>query len=234
MPNAVITGATHGIGKAIAQKFLSKGWNVAICARNQTELNALNKEWKLQFPDVNSYCFKADFSKKEEVKTFSDFVMKTFSDIDVLVNNAGIFVPGNITDEPENQLEYLMTVNVYSAYHLTRLLLPKMTANKSGHIFNMCSVASMKAYDNGGAYSITKYALLGFSENLRNELMAQNIKVTSFMPGATWSRSWIGSNQNENRLMKAEDLAEMVWTCTQLSHQANVESVVMRPLEGDI
>lgn len=98
----------------------------------------------------------------------------------------------------------------------------------------MCSVASLKAYDNGGAYSITKYALLGFSENLRNELMDQNIKVTSFMPGATWSRSWIGSNQNENRLMKAEDLSEMVWTCTQLSHQANVESVVMRPLKGDI
>lgn len=234
MPNAVITGATHGIGKAIVNKFLSEGWNIAICSRNQKELEALRNEWKTQFPNSTIFCFKADFSKKEEVKSFADFVLQSFSEIDVLVNNAGVFAPGKIAEEPENQLENLMAVNVYSAYHLTRFLLPTMKEKKAGHIFNICSVASLKAYENGGSYSITKYALLGFSENLRHELMDDKIKVTSIMPGATWSRSWLGSGMNENRLMKAEDVAEMVWACTQLSHQANVESIVMRPIEGDI
>ena len=234
MPNAVITGATHGIGKAIAHKYLSEGWNVAICARNLNELDALSNEWKSNFPSSNVHCFKADFSKNEEVRIFADFVLETFSEIDVLVNNAGVFSPGKIAEEPEYQLEDLMVVNVYSAYHLTRFLLPKMKEKQSGHIFNICSVASLKAYDNGGSYSITKYALLGFSENLRHELIADKIKVTSIMPGATWSRSWSLSGIDENRLMKAEDVAEMVWACTQLSHQANVESIVMRPIEGDI
>jgi len=234
MPNAVITGATQGIGKAIAEKFLSQGWNVVICARNKADLLSLEGKWSLQFPSSMAYCFQADFSKKEEVKLFADFVLYTFSEIDVLINNAGVFSPGSIAEEHDDQLETMMLVNVYSAYHLTRFLLPKMKEKQSGHIFNICSIASLKAYDNGGSYSITKYALLGFSENLKHELMEDKIKVTSIMPGATWSRSWAGSGVDENRLMKAEDIAAMVLVSTQLSYQANVESIVMRPLEGDI
>ena len=79
MPNAVITGATHGIGKAIAHKFVSQGWNVAICARNKVELDALKKEWEIMFPNAMSHCFQSDFSKKEEVKLFADFVLNSIN-----------------------------------------------------------------------------------------------------------------------------------------------------------
>ena len=93
--------------------------------------------------------------------------------IDVLVNNAGTFIPGNVYDEGEGVLEKQMEINLYSAYHLTRLLLPPMMKQKSGHIFNICSIASLQAYPNGGAYSISKFALAGFSKNLRHEMKPQ-------------------------------------------------------------
>ncbi|RYZ25056.1 MAG: SDR family oxidoreductase, partial [Sphingobacteriales bacterium] len=233
MKNAVITGATHGIGKAVAERFLREGWAVAVCARNQTDLLQLEADWKSKFPDATNLCVQADLSKKEEVLSFAGRVLGAMTEIHVLVNNAGLFFPGKLAVEPEGHLETLMAVNVYSAYHLTRQLLPAVKTTR-GHIFNMCSVASLQAYENGGAYSITKYALQGFSDNLRQELMSDEVKVTSILPGATWSRSWSSSGIPEERLMKAEDVAEMIWAAHSLSARANVETIVMRPVAGDI
>jgi len=234
MPYAVISGATQGIGKAIAGKLLQEGFSVAICARNNDDLMALQLQWQQAFPSSQIICQQADFSKKEDVIAFADAVSNTFPQVDILVNNAGIFIPGQLADEAEGRLETLMSVNMFSAYHLTRKLLPQMKQKSSGHIFNMCSVASLKSYPNGGAYSITKYALLGFSENLREELMPFNIKVTAICPGATNSRSWAGSGIPAERIMEAGDVANMLWAAYTLSAQADVETIVMRPVKGDL
>lgn len=234
MPYAVVTGATQGIGKAIAERLLREGFSVAICARDAADLLQLQLQWTAAFPFAQILCIQADFSIKTEVETFAAKVIEAFPSIDMLVNNAGIFIPGLLAEEPEGLLETLMSVNLYSAYHLTRSLLPRMKARKSGHIFNMCSVASLKAYPNGGAYSITKYALLGFSENLRDELSGFNIKVTSICPGATNSRSWEGSGIPAERIMEPADVAKMLWAAYTLSEQADVEMLVMRPVKGDL
>lgn len=231
---AVITGATQGIGKAIAEKYLIEGWNIAICARSSNDLKSIQLKWQLQYPDAKVVALVADMEHKDQVLAFAETVLQEFETIDVLVNNAGLFLPGTLADEPQGLLERLMSINLYSAYHLTRFLLPSMKKNRAGHIFNMCSVASLRAYENGGAYSITKYALQGFSDNLRMELMPDGIKVTSIMPGATWSRSWEGAPVDKSQLMTPEDIAALVWTACQLSPQANVEQIVIRPLKGDI
>jgi short-subunit dehydrogenase len=234
MPFAVITGATQGIGKAIAEKFLKEGFSVAVCARNREDLEQLEAGWKSEFPNRTILCLQADLSEKDQVKAFAQQVLAATSDIDVLVNNAGLFFPGNLADEPEGHLEELMRVNLFSAYHLTRALLPAMKSRKKGHIFNMCSVASLKAYKNGGAYSITKYALQGFSDNLRFELIPDRIRVTAVIPGATYSRSWAASDFPEERFVKTSDIADMVWAAWSVSAGAVVESIVIRPMDGDI
>ncbi|MCB0699451.1 MAG: SDR family oxidoreductase [Chitinophagales bacterium] len=234
MPNAVITGGTQGIGKAIAERFLSEGYSVAICARTQKDLNAVQDEWERYYADENIITYKADLSKKEEVKAFAQHVLHRFKTIDVLVNNAGLFYPGLLATEPEGQLEKLMEINMYSAYHLTRALLPKMKEQGSGHIFNMSSVAGLKAYPNGGAYGITKYAMMGFSENLRYELKDEGIKVSSICPGATNSRSWEGAGIDPDRIMDAKDVADIVWASYNLSSKADVETIVIRPQKGDL
>jgi len=109
-----------------------------------------------------------------------------------------------------------------------------MMKAKSGHIFNMCSIASLAAYSNGGSYSISKFALLGFSKNLREELKSYNIKVTAVLPGAVYTDSWSGTGVSPERIMEADDVASMVHAATLLSPQACVEDIIMRPQLGDV
>ena len=232
--NIIITGATKGIGRAIAEKFASQGFNVAICSRNNDDLKAFKTAFQSKYPGIEVLTKVADMRKKKDVLAFADFIQKNWQEVDVLVNNAGLFIPGEITREAEGALEMMVETNLYSAYHLTRALLPIMINKGSGHIFNMCSIASLIAYPNGGSYSISKFALLGFSKVLREELKTKGIKVTSIMPGATWSASWAGADFAESRLMQADDIAIAAWSAWTMSPAAVVEEIVVRPQLGDL
>ena len=234
MQNAIITGATQGIGKAIAERFLKEGLSIAFCARNEEKVEDLTAKWKSIYPKAQIFGFVADLSKPEEVKTFAEKCLGVFDNIDILVNNTGTYLPGLIANEPDGLLTKMIETNLYSAYNLTRAILPTLLTQHSGHIFNMCSIASLRAYPNGGAYSISKYALLGFSENLREELKDKGIKVTAVCPGATYTPSWEGSGVSPDRIMEASDIAAMVWSASQLSAGANVETIILRPQLGDL
>lgn len=231
--NVVITGGSKGIGKAIAIKFASFGHHLFLCARNEDTLKETASEIQRKFPGVNTRYKAFDLSHKEQALDFGDWCLQ-FSAPDILINNAGIYLPGNVTDEPDGNLEALMNSNLFSAYHLTRKLVPSMIKNGSGHIFNVCSVASLHAYEGGGGYSISKFALLGFSQNLRHELKPHNIKVTSIFPGAVLTDSWSNFDNSSKRIMESEDIAEMVYTSTQLSAAAVVEEITIRPQLGDL
>lgn len=228
----VITGATKGIGLALAKKFAAEGWDLAVCARTKKDLQTLAA--KIKNPKSRILAVTCDVSKKSEVKNFATKVLKTFGPVDVLVNNAGIFLPGKVINEKDGTLEKLMETNLYSAYHLSRLLLPPMLKQKSGHIFNLCSVASIQAYPNGGSYSISKFALLGLSKALREELKPHNIKVTALVAGATLTDSWSASKLPASRFMKAKDVAQTIWDIYHLSENTVVEEVLLRPMKGDI
>lgn len=229
----IITGATKGIGRAIAEKFASEGFDVAVCARSEADLAAFKKDFEEKY-GVEVLTKVTDMRQKSDVLAFADFVKKHWGEVDCLVNNAGIFLPGSVQEEADGTLEKTMETNLYSAYHFTRAMLPIMLAKGSGHIFNMCSIASQIAYPNGGAYSISKFALLGFTKVLREELKLKGIKVTAILPGATWSDSWAGADFPESRLMQASDIAIAVWAAWQMSPAAVVEELVVRPQLGDL
>jgi short-subunit dehydrogenase len=175
-----------------------------------------------------------DMSVKTEVQQMGNWVIEQGIVPDVIVNNAGNFIPGSVCSEEENVLEQMIAVNLYSAYHFTRTVLPKMIEAKKGHIFNMCSIASLHAYANGGSYSISKFALLGFSKNLREEMKPYGIKVTAVCPGATMSNSWDGVAIDPNRIMESKDIAEMIFAASKLSPMAVVEDIILRPQLGDL
>ncbi len=233
-PVAVVSGATKGLGRAIAEKFAVQGFDLAVCARTPSDLEAMQQHWAVAYPQRRLLSVRADLGRREDVQTFADAVRSRWSRIDVLVNNAGIFRPGRVCDEAEGTLEQLISVNLYSAYYLTRALLPLMLPYSGGHIFNICSIASLIAYPNGGSYTISKFALLGFSKALREELKPSGIRVTAIMPGATWSDSWRGVDLPAERLMAAEDIARLVWAAYALSPGAVVEELVVRPQLGDL
>jgi short-subunit dehydrogenase len=232
--NTIITGATKGIGKALALKFANEGHSLAVCARNESDLESLKSELLLSFPNITVFSQVTDISKKTEVEAFAKATIKTFGHIDVLINNGGVFLPGATTVEAEGTLEKMIDTNLYSAYHLTREIVPFMKSSSKPHIFNMCSIASTTAYPNGGSYSISKFALLGYTKVLRQELKDQGIKVTAIMPGATWSDSWAGVDLPYERLMEAKDIAESVWAAFNLGKSAVVEEIVIRPQLGDL
>ncbi|MDE3247083.1 MAG: SDR family oxidoreductase [Bacteroidota bacterium] len=232
--NVVITGASKGLGKAIAERFAAAGHSLYICARNEVDLYKTLEELITSFPGARIKAKARDLSIKAQAEDFGQWVLANAFHADVLVNNAGRFIPGTIRQEPAGALEEMMQANLYSAYHLTRVLVPGMVTRKSGHIFNMCSIASLNAYPNGGAYSISKFALHGFSKNLREELRPHQVKVTAVFPGAVYTDSWAGSGVDPKRIMEASDVAGMVFAASQLSPQACVEDIVLRPQLGDL
>ena len=232
--NIIITGASKGLGKTMAQQFAKKGNNLYLCSRNKEVLYKTVDELTVLYPGVTIKAKAFDMAQKEDAKAFGHWILSLGISIDVLINNAGQFLPGSVYNEEEDALEKMISVNLYSAYHLTRILLPKMMQQKSGHIFNMCSIASLQAYSNGGAYSISKFALAGFSKNLREEMKPFGIKVTSVYPGAVYTDSWAASGIDAKRIMEAGDVAEMIYASSQLSPQAVVEDIIIRPQLGDL
>jgi short-subunit dehydrogenase len=231
---AVITGGTKGIGRAIIYKFAAEGFNIATCSRNASELSELKNSIESRFKDSRLHFIQADLTKRNQVADFVQFVQGLNDPAAVLVNNSGVFISGEISSEPEGNLETMMDGNLYSAYHITRGVLSGMMEKKSGHIFNMCSIASFTAYANGGSYAISKFALLGFTKCLRAELKEQGIRVTAVMPGATLTDSWKNSTLPPDRFMPSEDVANMVFASYSLSPRSVVEDIVMRPQLGDI
>jgi short-subunit dehydrogenase len=231
---AVVTGATKGIGRAIAEVLATEGYDLAICSRTEEDLEALKKDFLLRFPYISVFSKAVDMSKKEEVVQFGHDVSSELQKVDVLVNNAGAFNPGTIMEGEDGSLETMIDINLYSAYYLTKTIVPLMLTQKKGYIFNMCSIASMQAYNNGSNYSIAKFAMLGFSKNLREEMKPHGIKVTSIIPGATWSESWAGYEAPPERLMKPRDIAEAILAALRMSSGAVLEEIILRPQLGDI
>jgi short-subunit dehydrogenase len=218
----------------MAERFAAGGYDLYLCSRDGDRLAEAKRELNDGHPRIAVHIRQTDMGEKTQVLGFGQWLLDADVGVDVLINNAGQFVPGSVHDEPEGVLERLMAVNLYSAYHLTRALLPSMMRRKKGHIFNICSVASLQAYPNGGAYSITKYAMAGFSTNLREEMKKHQIKVTTVYPGAAYTDSWAGSGVDPDRIMTAADVAEMVYSASLLSPRATVEEILLRPQAGDL
>ncbi len=232
--NVVITGATRGIGRALAEKFASENWSLALCARTAADLKQLEQDFADRFPDCLVRTYVCDVGEKKQLKRFAREVLRHFKVVDVLVNNAGIFAGGFMHKEKDGTLEKLMKVNVYSAYYLTRYLIKPMLRQRSGHIINLCSTASIQPYSEGGSYGITKFALFGFSRNLRLELAPYNIRVTSVIAGATWTSSWKGTPYDERRFMQPADIAHAIWAACTMNGPGVLEEMILRPLPGDI
>lgn len=230
----VVTGGTKGIGKAIIEKFAGAGFDVATCSRSGDDLQRLKGTVERDHKHCQVFVRTTDMSDSQQVKKFTAWVLSLRRPVEIVVNNAGYFIPGEITSEKDGTLESMIEANLYSAYYTTRGLVDTMKEAGSGHIFNMCSIASIKAYPNGGSYAISKFALLGFSKCLREELKDSGIRVTSVLPGATLTASWEGVDLPEERFMKPEDVAETVYSAYILSKRTVVEEVLIRPQLGDL
>ena len=230
--NAVITGATKGIGKAIAIKLASHGYNLSVCARTEQDLISLTNE--LKHTNVKIFSMVADCSNKTEVLAFCNFVSASFNSVDILVNNVGTFLPGNLLDEPDEAFEKQQLLNVNAAYYFAKYFGKIMRAQKTGHIFNICSVASIETNEHAGSYCVTKTALYSLNNVLRKELAQYNVKVTAILPGSTLTASWEGTQLPPEQFVQPEDIANSLYSILNLSSGVNVDELILKPLNFNI
>ena len=230
---AVVTGASKGIGFSVAKRLAEAGFSLFIVGRDNARLLEAKSQLLLAgAPEVHT--FSGDLSQSDVAKRCTAKIFETWSSLTVLVNNAGVFLPGTMMEEEEGQFETLMTTNMNSAYHVTKGLWPLLKLSNRAHVFNMCSIASITAYAAGGSYSVSKFAMLGFSKSLRLEGMPHDIRVTAILPGATLTDSWAGVDLPSTRFIKPEDVANTVYSAFLMNETTVMEEVVLRPILGDI
>ena len=230
----LVTGGTKGIGRAIIEKFAAEGFHIVTCSRTEQDLRRLKIEIEQTFTFSKVYYQAADLSEASSRQDFIRYVQERGFKIDVLVNNSGVFIPGQIHQENSSALPFMIETNLYSAYYITKSIVPDMIARRQGHIFNICSTASIMPYINGGSYCISKYALYGMTKVLREELKEHNLKVTAVLPGATLTASWDGVDLPPERFIKPEDVANAVYSAYLLSDNTVIEEMLIRPQLGDI
>lgn len=225
---AVITGATKGIGRAVAFALAKQGYNLSLCARNEADLLAL--KLALEDLDVRAMVQVVDCANKAEVQRFCQQTMAFFGTADVLVNNVGLYLPGSLLAEDDTQFEAQWNVNVMATYVCSKFFGNYFKQQQKGHVFNVCSVASYQPVANAASYSVTKAAMLSLNHVLRAELGPFNVKVTAVVPGATFTASWEGTDVKQEELVQADDVASAMVTALKLSAGANLDEIKITPL----
>jgi short-subunit dehydrogenase len=232
MKNALITAATKGIGRAITIALANEGINVAICARSEKDLADFKAELTTINPNIKIVTVATDVSVKAEIINFAATAEKELGAINIIVNNAGMYQPTSILDDGEDAFLKSVNTNVAPAYELYRYFGKKLIAAGDGHIFNICSVAALNPIAEAGTYSVTKFALLGLTKVMRLEMQAHNVKVTAIIPGSTLTSSWDGVEVDRNVMVMPEDIASSLVNIYKMSPGANVDEIIIKPVNG--
>ena len=233
MPFVLVTGASQGIGAAVAVRFAeSIKADLALVSRNRDKLEKTAEECRAGGSEAHVLiCDLTDFAA---VESMAQDVLARFGAPDILINNAGVFQPTTVEETAPSDFRRQVDVNLTSAFAVTHAFLKPMLERGSGHIVFMASVASIRGYPSGVAYCASKHGLLGLARALREETKTTPIKVTSIIPGATYTDSWAGVDIPESRFMPVEDVAQTVIDVCSLGPRSVVEEILIRPQEGDI
>jgi short-subunit dehydrogenase len=234
MENVIITGATKGMGRAIAIAFAKQATNLALCSRSGHELLLLQDEIKQINPDVKVIVRPTDCSVKAEVQAFAGFAEQELGFISVIVNNVGVYEPSGILDDDEDTFDKLININLAPSYHLYRYFGKTMIASGRGHIFTICSVAAINPVVEAGMYSVTKCALLGLSNIMRLGMQGKGVKVTAILPGSTLTESWKGTDVSADKFVSPDDIASAIINAWKMSPGANVDEIVIKPASGQV
>ncbi|MDB5137624.1 MAG: family oxidoreductase [Mucilaginibacter sp.] len=234
MKNAIITGATKGMGRSIAIAFAKEGINVAICSRNEKDLDDFKQELLQINPQVQVVTKLADGSIKEQLLAFAAAAEQQLGAISIIVNNLGMYDQTSILDEDDNAFDKQLNTNLMPAYHLYRYFGKKMMAAREGHIFTTCSVAAINPIAVAGTYSVTKFALLGLNKVMRLEMQPYNVKVTAVIPGSTLTNSWKDAVVDKDQFVSPDDIASAIVNIYKMSAGANVDEIIIKPVGGQI
>lgn len=229
---AIITGASKGIGRAIAFKLAYEGYSLALCARTLADLNLLKMELEVYKTEI--LVFQVDCSIKAEIMEFIKQVDQHWGGVEVLINNVGYYKSNLILEEDDLDFEYHLAVNLLAPYYLSKHYGNLMKKKGSGHIFNIISISAIEQTVNYGSYGVTKAGLLSLNNVINKELAEFGVKVTAILPGPTLTHSWAGTNIPSDRFLDPKDIAENLYQVLKLGSNTQVDEIIIKPLQFKI
>lgn len=223
--NALITGAGKGIGKAVALALANEGVNVILIARTQSDLDQVAKE--VNAIGVKSLTLIADVADINSVNSAVEKALAEFKTIDILINNAGIAAFGKFLELEPKAWENIIQVNLMGTYYVTRAVLPNMIERQVGDIINISSTAGLSGSAMTSAYSASKFAVLGLTDSLMQEVRKHNIRVTALTPSTVatnMAKELNLTDGNPDKVMQAEDMAELIVAQLKLNRRVFIKN----------
>ncbi|QDW23099.1 3-ketoacyl-ACP reductase [Flavobacterium sp. KBS0721] len=223
--NALITGAGKGIGKAIAIALAKEGVNVILVSRTQADVDQLAAETTAL--GVKSLALSADVSDINSINSAVEKAFAEFKSIDILINNAGIAAFGNFMTLEPTEWEKIIQVNLMGTYYTTRAVLPNMIERQTGDIINISSTAGLNGNALTSAYSASKFAVLGLTDSLMQEVRKHNIRVTALTPSTVATDLALDlklTDGNPDKVMQSEDVAELIIAQLKLSRRVFIKN----------
>lgn len=223
---AIITGAGKGIGKAIAEALAKEGVQLGLLARTASDLEKVKAELTSTY-DIQVFTATADIGNSEEARQAVASLAASLGRVDILINNAGIGSFGKMVDMDPAEWENILRVNLMGTYYVTHELLPAMIKQQSGDIINIASTAGERGFATGSAYCASKFAVLGMTESLMQEVRKFNIRVTALTPSTVNTPLAVNAGLpigDEDRMMQPEDLAELVVAALKLPSRVLLKS----------
>lgn len=232
--NVVITGASKGIGLAIAERLLETGniEKLAICSRSRAEIDAAHSRVVSAFPEVTVLAEQCDVSQEDDVKRFSDRVLREFGQVDVLVNNAGFGRFGTVDELATSEWNDVIATNLRGVFLVTSAFLSAMRARKHGTIVTIGSLAGKQGFSGGAAYCAAKFGVRGLMQSLFLEVRSDNIRVVTLFPGSVDTAFFDALSSGPsmaNKALHTSDVAESVLTAILLPHHATISELDIRP-----
>ncbi len=233
-PVILITGASQGIGAAIAKIFAAElpDARLALVARSEKNLRSVAKACLKLGAQVK--IFPGDVTDETSVAAMARAVTKHFGPVDVLINNAGAFESAPLLETSVALFDRMIAVNLRSTFLVSQAFLPAMVKRRRGEVFNVSSIAGLQAYPNGAAYCAAKFGVTGLTAVMRAETKDKGVRVCCVHPGATWTPSWQKSGVKPERIMPAEDVARAILDVYRLGRRTVVEEIILRPQLGDV
>lgn len=230
MPTALVTGATEGIGRAIAHALGKAGYKVGVCARTPSRLRTLLEE--LKAAGITAEGFPGDVGVEYDVEQIAAHITKALGPVDVLVNNAGIAPFKPFSELTTDEWDACMATNVRSLFLMTRAVLPGMRERKHGAIVNIVSLSGKNGFVGGSVYAASKHAALGFSKSLMLEVRKDNVRVIAICPGSVdtpMMRQEGAPKTDPSKILHPEDVAQTVIAALSLPERAMVSELDVRP-----
>ena len=229
--NAIITGSSRGLGLALAKGLAAKGHNIGVTSRKADQLESLVSSLKSEYPNVDVQGFVLDLSTQESANRFCDEVFMRWQKVDILINNAGMYQEDKITDDIAGSLEKILDVNLMGAVRVGKKFIDAMVDQQSGFVINIISIAANDLRHDAATYSISKLALKGYTDMLREKIKKHGVKVVGIYPGPMDTSSWDDDNPIREKMIQMRDMQAVLHNILNLSSNATVTDIELNLLE---